>query len=256
MTRPLVAQWPTGPIPIPPRVAEIAGSDTIAPAWINEVGGLTFQLGAGSGASRRFVKWAPHGVGLDLRAEEKRLRWAVAFTPVPVVLASGHDDDADWLVTAGLPGRSAVDPVWQASPARAVQAIGVGLRRLHDTLPVDACPFDWSAERRMARSSKHRNAVAGGQDPGLGTPPPIDRLVVCHGDPCAPNTLIADDGSWSGHVDLDALGTADRWADLAVATMSLDWNYGPGWDDVLLEAYGVEPDPVRTAYYTALWNAT
>lgn len=24
----------------------------------------------------------------------------------------------------------------------------------------------------------------------------------------------------------------------------------------LLAAYGVEPDPVRTAYYRALWNAT
>ena len=55
--------------------------------------------------------------------------------------------------------------------------------------------------------------------------PPIDRLVVCHGDACAPNTLIDDDGRCCGHVDLDALGVADRWADLAVATMSLEWNY-------------------------------
>jgi kanamycin kinase len=25
---------------------------------------------------------------------------------------------------------------------------------------------------------------------------------------------------------------------------------------VYLEAYGLEPDPVRTAFYRALWNAT
>jgi len=41
---------------------------------------------------------------------------------------------------------------------------------------------------------------------------------------------------------LGALGVADRWADLAVATWSLEWNYGPGWQSVLLEAYGVESD--------------
>ncbi|HXC82820.1 MAG TPA: phosphotransferase [Trebonia sp.] len=59
--------------------------------------------------------------------------------------------------------------------------------------------------------------------------PPVDKLVVCHGDACAPNTILADDGRWSGHVDLGVLGTADRWADLAVAAWSAGWNYGPGW---------------------------
>ena len=32
--------------------------------------------------------------------------------------------------------------------------------------------------------------------------PPVDHLVVCHGDACAPNTLIGDDGACVGHVDL------------------------------------------------------
>jgi len=32
------------------------------------------------------------------------------------------------------------------------------------------------------------------------------------------------------------------------------WNYGPGWEDELLRAYGVAPDPVRTAYYRLLWD--
>nr|BFF16323.1 hypothetical protein GCM10025699_76260 [Microbacterium flavescens] len=70
-----------------------------------------------------------------------------------------------------------------------------------------------------------------------------------------PNTLVHDDGTWAGHVDLDALGVADRWADLAVATMSLEWNYGPGYERTYLDAYGIAADPVRLAYYRALWNA-
>jgi hypothetical protein len=41
-------------------------------------------------------------------------------------------------------------------------------------------------------------------------------------------------------------------ADLAVSTWSTEWNYGPGWEDVLLAAYGVDPDPARTRYYRLL----
>ncbi len=88
----------------------------------------------------------------------------------------------------------------------------------------------------------------------LERPPPIDRLVVCHGDTCAPNTLIGDDGRCAGHVDLGALGVADRWADLAIATWSTRWNYGDGWEPALLAAYGIDPDPERTAYYRLLWD--
>lgn len=84
--------------------------------------------------------------------------------------------------------------------------------------------------------------------------PEIDRLVVCHGDACSPNTLIDDRGCFAAHVDLGDLGLADRWADLAVATWSTRWNYGPGWEALLLEAYGIVPDPARTAYYRLLWD--
>ncbi|HEY3982098.1 MAG TPA: phosphotransferase [Streptosporangiaceae bacterium] len=83
--------------------------------------------------------------------------------------------------------------------------------------------------------------------------PPIDELVVCHGDSCAPNTLIGDDGR-SGHVDLGELGVADRRADLAVATWSTTWNYGPGREIPLLDAYGIAPDGDRIRYYRLLWE--
>jgi aminoglycoside phosphotransferase len=70
----------------------------------------------------------------------------------------------------------------------------------------------------------------------------------------APNTLVGDDGGCTGHVDLGDPGVGDRWADLAVATWSTEWNYGPGWERRLLDAYGVAPDPERTAYFRLLWD--
>lgn len=90
---------------------------------------------------------------------------------------------------------------------------------------------------------------------GKGSVPPVDHLVLCQGDPCAPNTLIRDDGSFLAHVDLARLGVADRWADLAVMSMSLAWNYGDVDEAVFWEAYGADPDQGRIDYYRWLWNA-
>ncbi len=85
------------------------------------------------------------------------------------------------------------------------------LRALHEQLPVADCPFSWSVDHRLGIARR-----AGIEVPAdLPEAPPVDHLVVCHGDPCAPNTLLPEEGSWSAHVDLGALGVADRWADLA-----------------------------------------
>jgi len=119
---------------------------------------------------------------------------------------------------------------------------------LHDRLPFRSRPFDWSAASRLSALTPARRAR-------VGEPPPVDQQVVCHGDACAPNTLIDDDGTWVGHVEFGSLGVADRWADLAVATPSLGWNYpGRVWDAEFFAAYGVEPDPVRIDYYRRLWQ--
>jgi aminoglycoside phosphotransferase len=199
-----------------------------------------------------------------------RLRWAAAFIVVPSVVNEGSDETGSWIVTAGLPGRMAVDDFWKRDPEAAVRAIGAGLRAMHEKLPAAECPFDWSAEKRLeavrARAAtgqispehwhedfRHFGTVERALD-ALASVPPVDQLVVCHGDSCAPNTLIGDDGLYSGHIDLGALGVADRWADLAIATWSTQWNYGPGWEEPLLDAYGVEPDPYRTMYYRLLWE--
>ena len=227
--------------PVPPVVARLAAGATVRVVWCNERDGLTFELGEGD--ARRFAKWTPRGNGIDLLAEAERLAWAAQFTPVPRVLDAGEETDGSWLLTAAIEGESAVSPRWRAEPARAVAAVGAGLRALHDALPVAGCPFSWSAQERIA-------LARGPIEP----PPPVDALVVCHGDACAPNTLLDADGSWCGHVDLGRLGVADRWADLAIATWSTEWNYGPGWEEPLLEAYGVEPDAERTAYYRQLWD--
>lgn len=257
---------PAHPVEVPWVVVGLAAGQPITPVWVNELGGTTFEVGAGP--ERRFVKWSPAGSGLPaLGGEVARLRWAARFTPVPAVLEHDRDAQGEWLVTRPLPGRNAVEPRWVADPATAVRAIGHGLRALHEALPVPGCPFSWATEDRIASAYQrapvldparwnpvhHGLSVPAALDI-IGRPPPPDRFVVCHGDSCAPNTLLAHDGTWTGHVDLGSLGVADRWADLAVATWSTEWNYGPGWTEPLLAAYGIAPDPGRIAYYRLLWD--
>lgn len=242
---------PSGAVEVPARVRELARGASLEAVWMNALGGLTFRADDADGSSR-FVKWGSLDAEVSMAAEADRLAWALPHTPVPAVLEHGCDTTHEWLVTRALTGRSAVDPRWIADPATAVRAVGRGLRALHDALPLADCPFDWGVPARI-ENARRRGVVV---PPALHEPPPIDRLVVCHGDACVPNTLVDDGGAWVGHVDLGALGVADRWADLAVAAMSTEWNYGPGWADALVAAYGVEADPGRAAYYRDLWNAT
>ncbi|MFE6970992.1 phosphotransferase [Isoptericola sp. NPDC057653] len=251
----VLAATPTDAVTVPERVRLLAGDDDVTPVWRNELGGLTFRLAPPGAATAhgiatgdRYVKWVPAGVvGLDLDAEADRLAWAGRYTPVPRVLDRGEDADGRWLLTAGIPGRSAVDPRWLAHPETAARAVGAGLRALHDALPVADCPFSWGVDDRVARLGPAARAQ-------VGAVPDVDRLVVCHGDPCAPNTLLDDGGSWTAHVDLDALGVADRWADLAVASYSLEWNYGDGYEPDFFDAYGIAPDAGRIAFYRHLWD--
>lgn len=259
---------PTEVPAVPQAVIGLAGGDPTELVWRNELGGLTFRVAAES-ASDRYVKWVAAGTPeIDLVGEAERLAWTAGRVPTPTVLHVGADADGTWLVTSAIPASSAVEPRWLAQPTIAVTAIGVGLRALHDRLAVGNCPFRWDIDTRLERAqarreegegsdrwfAEHRHLTIDEAWARLRDPPPIETLVVCHGDACVPNTLLRDDGSFAAHVDLGHLGVADRWADLAVAAWSTEWNYGPGLDTVLYDAYGIAADRDRIAYYRLLWD--
>lgn len=226
------------------RVA--AGPVTLV--WQNLAGGLTGRI---DGGLPRFIKWNPAGSGESLKAEADRLRWLAGRHPVPVVTEYVVTDLAEMLVTLAVPGLSAVDPIWVGREDDAIRAIATGLRALH-AVPVVDCPFDRGVTRRIELAE-----LATLPTPGmLREAPAVDRLVVCHGDPCAPNTLIGERGEFVGNADFGRLGVADRWADLAVATMSLGWNFEGFDEQPFWDSYGIKPDTDRIQFYRALWNAT
>lgn len=222
--------------PIPTVVVEAAQGEQPELVWRNDLGGLTFRAG------KRFIKWNPRSTAIDLALEHDRLMWIAPRHPAPRVIDWGEDDNAQWMVTAALPGDCAVGDVWRARRPEAIQAIATGLRVIH-AMPIDEFPVGWTSQVWVGRHAR------------LGPAPHVDQPVLVHGDACAPNTLINEAGAWVGHVDFGDLAVGDRWADLAIASLSLDWNFGEGHQQELYDAYGIEPDADRIRYYRHLWTS-
>ncbi len=256
----------TSPIDIPAAVTRVLAGREFEVVWLNGLGGLTCRVG--EGAQSVHLKWTPVTSGVTLDDEIQRLAWAAPYTVVPHVVDVGGDDLGTWFITTTLPGSNAITARWKADPHAGARGIGRGLRALHDALPVDECPFDWRAATRRGRlepASFERVSLDDEFVANFGplTPDdclrelavtPSEDLVVCHGDACAPNTLLNDDGDCVGHTDFGELGLADRWSDLAVAAWSTEWNYGPGYTDDVYDGYGVARDDVKIRYYRLLWE--
>ena len=229
-------QHTLGDDPVPEPVVERAEGRPVELLWRNDLGGLTFRIGA------ECVKWNPRSTGIDLERERVRLEWLAGRHPAPRVIGWGETDEAQWLITESLPGESAVGDRWRARRPEAIRAIAMGLRAIH-SIPIDDVPPEWLAESWVGRNPE-----------SIGPRPPVNDAVLVHGDACAPNTLISSAGEWTGNVDFGDLAVGDRWADVAIASMSLDWNFGEGHQDELFDAYAIEPDEERIRYYRALWH--
>ena len=225
-----------GDDPVPGIVLELADGRPADLVWRNELGGLTFRVGD------HFVKWNPSRTDIDLERERVRLEWISRRHPAPHVVTSGGNHEGQWLVTEAVPGEPGVGDTWRARRPEAIFAIATGLRAVH-AIEIDDFLVSWTPEVWVGRTPR-----------SLEPRPPVDRPVLVHGDACAPNTLISDGGEWTGHVDFGDLAVGDRWADLAIASLSLDWNSGEGHQRELFDAYGVEPDEERIHYYRALWH--
>lgn len=208
--------------------------------------------------------WHPSAV-----AEAERMIWAGRHLPVPRVLDSGSTPESTWVLTGAMDGSDATSEVFRSDEAGLVRRLAVGLRRFHDA-PATSCPFSFRIEDALIFS---RNRLDSGLiDPARDFHPEHARLsareairelermrpqaedaVVCHGDYCVPNILMNEKGV-VGYVDLGELGVSDPWWDLAVATWSLTWNFGVGYESLFLDTYGVEPNEHKVRFYRLLYD--
>jgi kanamycin kinase len=262
----MLAGPPQTPVAIPDAVEGLIKGRPFEVIWLNGLGGLTFRIG--DTTSSVYVKWLPAASEADVAEEIEKLRWASAYTLVPTPIDHGSDSEGSWIVTESIDAENAVATRWKREPQRATAALGAGLRAFHDALPKESCPYEWSAAQRLREirlriedgsldqhewSESFSGLTLRTAMEALRVTPSED-LVVCHGDACAPNTLIDERGKWLAHVDLENLGIGDRWADLAILTWSTAWNYGEGWEMNVYDSYGIEPDLEKIRYYRLLWE--
>jgi kanamycin kinase len=216
-----------------------------------------------------YLKVVRRGCTPGAAAEAERTVWASSYLPVPRVLDHGVTRESSWLLTEGINGIDATATVFLQDVAGLITRLASGLRRFHSA-PVEACPFQFrSADAiQLVQSRLAAGQIDAARDfhpefaamtaeaaveELVANVPETETLVVCHGDYCVPNVLLRGTDV-AGFVDLGELGVADRWWDLAVATWSLTWNFGPGYEDQFLESYGAPRDDRRIRFYRLLYD--
>jgi kanamycin kinase len=247
---------------VPAHVRDAYAEWRWTPAWSYNDVVTTWRLERDG--ETRYVKVKASDATITLRNEAAAMRWASKYLRVPEVLDDGSVDGLDWLVTAEMAGVPATQDARRPTPEVLVPIVARGLRRFHETLPVDDCPFRFTvraaidvARRRLAEGrekwddlhEEHKHMTVEEAVARLeATAPAHEDLVVCHGDYCYPNVFIEGE-EVTGYLDLGELGVADRWWDVATGMWSTTWNVGPGYEELFAASYGVDVDEDKLAYF-------
>jgi aminoglycoside phosphotransferase len=220
------------------------------------------------GQPDQFLKVGERHPEDDLSGELSRLLWLHGRLPVPEVLYWGEQGAIQYLLMSAIPGLPSYDDSLSDQLPTLMRLYARGLRQIH-SLPIENCPFDMRLDMTMAQAGQ--NLQAGRVDVEdfdpqrqgrtaqslfrelLATRPDDEDLVFTHGDYCTPNLLIDPDAmTVSGFIDWGRAGVADRYTDLALAARSIDYNFGAEWIPPFFEAYGIDPDPAKLAFYQLL----
>jgi kanamycin kinase len=260
-------QRPSGALPIPAAIFDQHSNWVFTPVSVHAGNSATYRLSRDG--DLRFLKIVRKGWFPSAEAEAKRTIWAHDYVPVPEILEFGESDETTWLISSAIAGEDATSEQFRSDLPGLVQRLGAALREFH-SMPVLECPFSFRIDEAIvhARERLHRGEINAARDfhaehanfsPAeavqklIATRPAQEDLVVCHGDYCLPNILFRG-SALAGFVDLGEMGTADRWWDLAVATWSLTWNFGPRYEAMFLESYGVDLDEQRSHFYRLLYD--
>lgn len=234
------------------------------PITLGNSAAQVFRLVA-AGKPTFFLKTSEAVCGDGLRDEAARLGWFAGKLPVPKIVYFYEDASQTFLVTTAIPGSDLTHFNGESSAFKRQLTVLLAraLKQFHAT-DAHGCPFDHSLAAELGRLETQllkREALIGDSVAlraarlkleQLRQTQPGEDLVLTHGDACLPNILVLD-SKLSGFIDLGAAGLGDRCRDLERACWSLGYNYGEGFDEVFLEAYGAtEQDRTKLNFYREL----
>lgn len=253
----------------------------ITPVTIGLSGAQVWRI-VGADGTTHYVKLAMQAIQRqELRAERNTLAWLATFdtrivTPIsaliPHIIAYAEEARQSALLLSAIPGVMACDPACANDLPALARRLGEGLRLIHAT-PITHCPQDQRLDVKLAEAQRRVEAGlvdaddfdAGRQGrtaddllrEALATRPANENLVFTHGDYCLPNIFLSQAEPHAaqicGFVDWGRAGVADRYQDLGIATRSMEYNFGPGWEAPFWEAYGIaDIDRAKVTYYRLL----
>ena len=205
----------------------------------------------------------------ELLAEKECLEWLRGRLAVPEVYGFDTDSRRTFLLLSEIPGLESCDGTFAQDIPAAVRLLAEGLRLIH-RIKIDDCPFDRRlahtlalakrrVEARLVDESDFDEQRKGMQAQELleilvKSRPEVEDVVFTHGDYCLPNILMEPSPARiAGFIDWGRAGIADRYQDLALAARSLTRNFGPGWEPLLWEAYGLQAvDSAKIEFYKLL----
>lgn len=239
-----------------------------------ESGDFVFRRGDG----HAFAKIAPASRRGELAGERDRLIWLKGRgVACPEVINWQEEQEGACLVITAIPGVPAAD-LSGADLLKAWPSMGQQLGAVH-SLSVDQCPFERRLSRMFGRAVDvvSRNAVNPDFLPDEDkSTPQLDLWLVsnesyrCGSTKSAPIWLFAmvilhaelhggpKTLQCTGLIDLGRLGTADRYADLALMIANAEENWAAPDEAerafaVLFNVLGIEaPDRERLAFYLRL----
>lgn len=245
------------------------------PAHEGESGDRVFCSADG----RSYAKLAASPRAGDLAGERDRLDWlAGRGIACPAVSDWRENECGACLVMTAVPGIPAAK-LSGADLLKAWPSMVEQLATMH-ALPVDDCPFEKSLSTMFGRAAGvvARDAVNPDFLPDEDQDRPAGELlarveaelplrmaqekkdrVVCHGDPCMPNFMVDPKTlHCTGLIDLGRLGTADRYADLALMLANAEENWttqeqaNAAFDQLFTTLKSEAPDRERLAFYLRL----
>lgn len=225
-----------------------------------------------------YAKLASTARSAELAGERDRLAWLEGRgIACPRVIDWRESDEGACLIMSAVEGVSAAD-LPAADLLKAWRSMVERLRDLHE-LPPDQCPFDRSLSVMIQRAVDvvARKAVnpdflpdedkeeSGRELLSRLEPELPDRFnqepsdwAVCHGDACMPNFMVDPKSlRCTGLIDIGRLGTADRYADLALMLANARESWTSKAEeaeafDILFNTLRKVPDKERLAFYLRL----
>lgn len=198
--------------------------------------------------------------------------------PVPQVLHAQAKDGTRYLLMSRVPGKMSCSAEYLDDADTLLEILAEGMHLLWKT-DISECPCGSCLDYDLKAAERH---VVNGQidvsaaDPttfgpgGFASPEhllawlydnrPQETPVLSHGDYCLPN-IFAENGRFSGFIDLGGSGIADRYQDISLChrslTRNMDGSYGgrvrEGFNsDRLFDVLGITPDRELLRYYRLL----